>query len=234
MLSDCGYTEDLIAEDFPVWSPRRPVATPDLVTFVSPGQRTLATAAIIAPVAESEGEVRDLWLSTAAAIAAPAALIALPDQLSLWSIGTEPSSSRLIADGPIETNADVADRLAALNPDAMRRFKSAGIQPPLFPVDIDLLERSRRESRSFLTSVVEDAMATAQGRVNDPAQSPPARIVIAAIAALMIRDKLQPQVADVGSLSRCRVSDIAQQAVRADGNRSRPFSPHSRVPQSPG
>jgi hypothetical protein len=107
MLSECGYTDDLIAEDFPVWSPRRPVAVPDLVTFVHPDQRTMATAAIIAPVAESEREVLDLWLSAASAIAAPAALIALPDRVSLWSIGAEVSNSHRVADTPLEPTASL-------------------------------------------------------------------------------------------------------------------------------
>lgn len=77
----------MIAEDFRIWSPRRPEAVPDLVAFVRPDQRDMGTAAIVAPTADSEAEVHDLWLSTAAAIAAPAALIALPDQISLWSVG---------------------------------------------------------------------------------------------------------------------------------------------------
>lgn len=191
MLSDCGYTDELIAENFPVWSPRRPLATPDLLTFVHPEQRTMATAAILAPVAESEGEIRELWLSTAAAIAAPAALIALPDHVSLWSIGADVSESHRVADTPLANYSELTDRMSALNPEAIQRFKAKGLQPTLFPVDITLLERSRRESRSYLTNLVENAMIIAQTRGARYPTSPPARLVIAAIAALMIRDKLR-------------------------------------------
>lgn len=191
MLSDCGYTDDLIAENFPIWSPRRPLTRPDLVSFVHPDQHTMATAAILAPVAESEREVRELWLSTAAAIAAPAALIALPDHISLWSIGADIADSHRIADTPLASYGELTDRMSSLNPEAIQRFKVKGIQPTLFPVDITLLERSRRESRSYLTNLVEEAMIIAQARGASYPTSPPARLVIAAIAALMIRDKLK-------------------------------------------
>ena len=200
MLADCGYTDDLVAENFPIWAPRKPVTVPDFVSFVRPDQRTMATAAIVAPVVESEAELRDLWLSSAAAIAAPAALIALPEQVSLWSIGAEADDSRQIADTDIGSYSQLTDRLASLSPEAVERFKTAGIQPPLFPVDITLLEHSRRESRSYLTQLVEHAMRTAQVYGSNSKESPPPRLVIAAIAALMIRDKLGPTSLDTESL----------------------------------
>ena len=200
MLTDSGYTDRLVAENFPIWAPRKPVSFPDFVSFVRPDQRTMATAAIVAPVVDSEREVRDLWLSSAAAIAAPVALIALPEHVSLWSIGANVEDSRQIADTDISSYGRLTDRLASLSPEAVEKFKSAGIQPPLFPLDITLLEHSRRESRSYLTQLVENAMRTAQVYGSNSKESPPPRLVIAAIAALMIQDKLGPPSLDTESL----------------------------------
>ncbi len=200
MLERCGYIDDLLAEDFPVWSPRKPIATPDLVAFVRPDQRDMGTAAIVAPIAESEGEVQDLWLSTAAAIAAPAALIALPDQVTLWSVSADPRESQEVAEAPLEEFERLTNRLASLTPDAIHRFKTAGTQLSLFPADLQLLGRSRDKSRSYLTELVENAMMTVQQRRSGRADSLAPRLVIAAIATLMIRDKLGATVDEKGSL----------------------------------
>lgn len=200
MLERCGYTDDLIAEDFPIWSPRKPVEIPDLVAFVRPDQRDMGTAAIIAPTADSVAEVQDRWLSTAAAIAAPAALIAMPDQVTLWSIGANTTDSREVAEAPLSAYEQLTNRLGSLNPDAVHRFKSAGIQLPLFPSDLRLLGRSRDTSRSFLTELVERAMLTVQHRRPRAADSLAPRLVIAGIATLMIRDKLGGGTDQNGSL----------------------------------
>ena len=94
----------------------------------------------------------------------------------------------------------LTSRLASLNPDAIYRFKTAGVQLPLFPADVRLLGRSRDTSRSYLTELVERAMMTVKERRSGAADSLAPRLVIAAIATLMIRDKLGGTLDENGSL----------------------------------
>jgi N-6 DNA Methylase len=205
VLAACGYSDRLIADDFQVWVTRSIKIAPDLVAFARSDQRDMTTSAILATVSDSEDEIRSRWLGAATALAAPAALIALPESFSLWQVGPTLERSKELDRSPLDTYESIIDRLAGITPDAVRRWKQGSIQTPLFPVDVDLLSSTRTRARNELTDYVENAIL--QARESSPGESTKhySRLVIAALAVLLVRDKLRPDV------SGAAVIDVAQQ-----------------------
>ncbi|WP_179279983.1 HsdM family class I SAM-dependent methyltransferase [Actinacidiphila glaucinigra] len=177
-----------------------------LVAFTEADQQDLSTSAIMASVADHEDEIRSLWLRAASSLATPAMLIALPDRLSLWNVGADENTTREIESVPIESSTLVIRTLSSLTPDSVNRAKLNLTQNPLFPVDLKLVEVSRKKSRSYLTAQVEAVMEmTASSIGGDPTGSV-ARIVIGALSALMLRDK-----GKVGYATPSVLTDVAQQ-----------------------
>ena len=205
ILSACGYADEQIVDDFQVWISQSVTVSPDLVAFVRSDQRDMTTSAIVATVSDSEEEITARWLGAASALAAPIALIALPERFSVWQVGASPDSSEELDHSPLETFELVVDRLSSVTPEAVRRWKQGSVQVPLFPVDVELLNRTRSRARNELTSYVENAML--QAREAQPSASPRlySRLVIAALAVLLIRDKMNLGVTGSAEI------DVAQQ-----------------------
>jgi type I restriction-modification system DNA methylase subunit len=189
VLQGCGYADREIAERFPIWLPGQDVIRPDYVAFTHPDQRDMSTSAIVAQVVDGHDDIWNRWLPAATALAAPAVLIALPDRIAVWSSGIDRVETREVMSGPVSAPVSIANRMRMLTPKAISRAKSHGFERSLFPVDLDLLEASRQRARSYLTEQVEAALV-ALGGVNDPrADELVPKLVVGALATLMIRDK---------------------------------------------
>ena len=190
LLATAGYSDELVVPSYSVWpldnhSPLRP----DFVAFARPDQRDIGTSAIVASTAESEDEFMR-WVEAAVAIAAPAALIALPDRLSLWAVGVSADESDEVESSDYESLDGVRTRLSALRPELLRSGKSSLLaQSSLFPLDLQLLQATREKQTRLLTRLVEDAILSQSQDGAIPRTSP--RLVIGALAVLMIRDKLR-------------------------------------------
>lgn len=193
-LAQCGYVDRLIREDFPVWPVGGRRVRADFVAFAQVDQQDLSTSAIMAAVVDYETEIRDHWVEAASSLATPAMLIALPDRLSLWRVSVDDQQTREIQTAPIGSQDLIVRELASLTPEAVNRAKLSFSQNPLFPVDLELFEQSRRKTRSYLTEQVEAAMQAADESMQGQSAGDVSRLVIGALAVLMLRDK--GQVAD--------------------------------------
>jgi len=209
VLHGCGYADKEIAERFPIWLPGQDVIRPDYVAFTNPDQRDMSTSAIVAQVVDGHDDIWTRWLPAATALAAPAVLIALPDRIAVWSSGTGQVETREVTSVPVSAPSAMVSRLRMLTPDAVSRAKSRGFEQSLFPIDIGLLEASRQQARSYLTEQVEGALA-ALGGISDPrADELIPKLVVGALATLMIRDKTDYNYLDYYSTGA--LIDTAQQ-----------------------
>ncbi|WNM29076.1 N-6 DNA methylase [Streptomyces sp. Li-HN-5-11] len=191
VLAQCGYVDRLIREDFPVWPVDGRRVRADFVAFAQVDQQDLSTSAIMAAVVDYEAEIRGHWVEAAASLATPAMLIALPDRLSLWRVSVDNEKTREIQTAPIGSENLIVRELASLTPEAVSRAKLNFSQNPLFPVDLELFEQSRKKNRSYLTEQVEAAMQAADESMQGQSSADVSRLVIGALAVLMLRDKGQ-------------------------------------------
>jgi N-6 DNA Methylase len=209
VIAGCGYGDREIAERFPIWLPGRDIIRADYVAFTNPDQRDMSTSAIVAQVVDGPDDIRSRWVPAAAALAAPAVLIALPDRIAAWTSGSDAVAAGEVASVPVTAPASMISRLRMLTPDAIARAKSQGFQRTLFPLDIELLNASRQRARSYLTEQVERAL-TELGSIDDPrADELIPKLVIGVLATLMIRDKTDYNYLANGSAGP--LIDIAQQ-----------------------
>lgn len=206
VLTNCGYGDALISEDFPIWVSTAHFARPDLVAFSRRDQKDMTTSAIVASVVESEDEIRSVWLDAAAALAAPALVVALPTRLSVWKVAPDATRHREIASSSLNSYGRLTDRLESLSPHAIQQWKQAGVQASLFPISADLLQFSRAKAREELTATVERALISSRSLSPTAPSTLHPRLVIAAIAALMIRDKM-----NLSNLTGGALIDAAQQ-----------------------
>jgi hypothetical protein len=189
LLEGYGYGPREIVAEFPIWLPGQDTIRADYVAFTNPDQKDMSTSAIVAQVVDGQDDIQRRWLPAAAALAAPAVLVALPDRIAAWASGTETAPGGEIMSVPLESSSEMISRLQALTPDMIIRAKSQGFQQTLFPIHIETLDTSRQRARSYLTEQVERAL-TELARLDDPrANVLIPKLAIGALATLMIRDK---------------------------------------------
>jgi hypothetical protein len=209
-LDGWGY-EGLISEGFPIWSPSagRQLLRADLVAFTHHEQRDISTSAVVAQVIDATADLTARWLPAAAALGAPAMLAAFPDRLALWSTAIDVSAASEIASVPVTAPATIVSRTANLSPEAISHAKSQGFYPALFPLGLDVLNSSRRQARTYLTREVEHALKRVAGLHQASRDDLAAKLVIGALAILMIRDKAS--TAALADISHGAMIDVSQQ-----------------------
>jgi N-6 DNA Methylase len=189
ILGAYGYDGAEIVEDFPIWLPGRGTLKANYVAFTRSDQQDMSTSAIVAQVIDQSAEIRGSWLPAAAALAAPAVLVAEPDRITVWNSSVDTSAASELISAPVTSPNEIVSRLATLTPDMIARAKAEGFQSSLFPVDLDLLPNSRTQARSYLKVQVEEALARMGGLDGSRRDEIMAKLVIGALATLMIRDK---------------------------------------------
>jgi hypothetical protein len=131
-------------------------------------------------------------------------MLALDGGLELWSVG--PDAQEKLRDVPYDDIDGAALTLRSrLSPASLLAAKEADSQMTLFPTDVaGLLRRARASTRSRLQGRVEVAMTLATDRAQHEIAEREgldraSRLVIGAMAALMISDKLEPVRSNVES-----------------------------------
>ena len=192
-----GYGADMVQERFPVWA-RDAIRFADVVAFTeaTPAPQDMTTAAIVGVVGNG-GPPLPVDLSIARELASPTAVLALDDGLELWSVG--PDDQVKLRNVPYDEIDEAAIALRpGLEPAAVLAAKQADAQLALFPTDVaGLLRRARSATASRLQLRVELAMTLASDRTVHAVDGAEdldraSRLVIGAIAALMISDKQEP------------------------------------------
>jgi N-6 DNA Methylase len=187
-LEGWGYT-GAVSERFPLWSPSEGRARlhADYVAFTNVQQRDMSTSAVVAQVTDADADVRRRWLPAAAALGAPAFLAALPDRLVLWQTATDLAEAAELTSAPVSAPSDLVGRTSALSQEVIAKAKAQGFHPALFPLGLEVLNDSRHRAQTYLTEQVEQALVRVLGLNARHDQT--ARLVIGALAVLMIRDK---------------------------------------------
>jgi SAM-dependent methyltransferase len=186
----------MVREHFPVWSSNE-IRFADLVAFTqaAPAPQDMTTAAIAGVIGNGALAITDL--SIARELAAPTAIVARDDGLELWWVGVDAQEKLRDVRYDDVDGAAVALR-PRLSPASVRAAKDADSQMGLFPTDVAaLLRRARWSTRTRLQARVEIAMDLATTRAVHEIDGPEgldraSRLVIGAMAALMISDKLEP------------------------------------------
>jgi predicted RNA methylase len=191
-----GYGDELVREDFPIWLGSS-IETVNFACFGQPEPMDMTTSTIIGHTLPS-GSTTDTTIAAARAIACPAAVIAFPDVIELWSVESRPGAATRIA----SAERGEAGRLAGsfyndLSPEPLLNAKNARQQLSLFPVDVGLLTTARRGSSANLSALVEEAMSQAllplpreeEQRAERLVDA--SRAVVGSLAALMVRDKFE-------------------------------------------
>ncbi len=188
-----GFSADLLRLSYPI-PVEGPLRTLDVVAFGRSAPQDMTTAAIAGEyVAASKGQVP--WvLDAARSLAAPLSLIAADDGLDLWKVGATPDADALLGRG--DQPRELAGRFAGIsNPESLLSAKQ-GRQLTLFPVEASLLARARRGSSDLLSELVQEAMLLAIGdrrTLSAGEWQEVTRLVVQALAALVVRDKFELQ-----------------------------------------
>ena len=128
-LRACGYSDEGIAENFPIWLPGEDVIRPNYVAFTDPDQKDMSTSAIVAQVVEGHDDISNRWVPAANALAAPALVVALPDRLEIWSSGNELIDTREVTAASVSTFT--TSRLRLLTPEVVSRAKAILQREPI-------------------------------------------------------------------------------------------------------
>lgn len=194
-LDSFGYAESLCASK---------VSVPDgagTLEFVAYCQeapwdfRTSAFACGVASDRSPEGYLLDL----ARQVAAPFALIAAGPDVVLFRVGATGGSDLRLASFDGSAGVPSSEMVRALSPSAIRDAKLGSRQLPLFPLDVRLLETARTRSVETLTGRVHDAYLG----VHEHSRLKPgdaARLVVHALAAVIVRDKYRLPAAEPAQL----------------------------------
>ncbi len=209
-LEGWGY-KGAIAERFPLWAPglAREVKRADFVAFTHSEQRDISTSAILAQVVDVPDEVPSIWLPAAADIGAPAALIALPETLTLWRTALDTSEASALLTVPVTAPQSLVNRISNIDPGSVARTKRVRAQQSLFPLGLDVLNNTRQRTRTYLTEQVENCLSLLTGNYVDH-KDVAAKLVIGALAILMIRDK-ERELATFANFRLPALIDAAQQ-----------------------
>jgi SAM-dependent methyltransferase len=201
-IAELGYDDRLVREDYPVWVTGSTTRPAEIVAFSRPApQHDMTTAVILGSTSESRSDALEL----ARALASPFTVIAA-EQFEVWRTGaTASADEQLSALSLANVAVEAASWRARLAPEVVERAKTTTRQLSLIPIDVELLASAERRSREGLTELIEQAVGLVMSDVPTATADPElaarefdraARIVVAAVAALMVRDKLDYASAD--------------------------------------
>ncbi|MFE3251093.1 class I SAM-dependent DNA methyltransferase [Streptomyces sp. NPDC059209] len=200
-LSLLGYGEELVEENYPIWTGAGNSRV-DLAAFARRNPKDMSTAAIVVQQSsrEASGRIQDETSSLALTLAAPFIAVALPESLRIASVNIDGTSETL-------TEIDYHDHSQAsriahrLDPRSVLEAKTGSRQPALFPMDVSILERARKDSGDRLSPRVEEALRGAFDVLGYQSSKPSseeaterlhkraARLVVGALTTLVLRDK---------------------------------------------
>jgi SAM-dependent methyltransferase len=210
-LALLGYGAELVEEKYPIWTPQGNVSA-DLAAFARRDPKDMSTAAIVVQAApeasylRAQQEVADLALN----LAAPFTAVAMPKGLNISSVSTDGRSQTLAEVSYADPGS--ATRIAhKIDPRSILEAKSGSRQPGLFPVDVSILEKARKDSGERLTPRVESSLMAAfdvlgykqhkkSSNAAERYHQRAARLVVGALTALVLRDKSGLSKSNPGSL----------------------------------
>ncbi len=190
MCERLGYDATLRQEDYPIWQGQ---LQGDIVCFTDRERYDMATAAVVAG-ASSGDRGRQRHLEVLQALAAPICVLHHETEWELWAVDARSGEPKQLARPAGRPDRDPA-LLRFLAPEALATAKRDAIQLPLFDLDLGALATQRKRAASILDERVRSAVAHL---LPDPDSAEPAqletsaRLVVQALAALAIRDKLVP------------------------------------------
>lgn len=195
-----GYTDELLADKFPVWLPGR-ITRPDLVGFGSQPFNMNTATLVAQAVPEGDNAKRDLF-NAAETLSAPAAVTLTEKSLDIWWLGTganEPSKLGTVLRNELPTSSFAASSAGrSLAPQALLQAKRGIVQPSLFPLDIRWIEQSRGHTENRLEDLVTRYVVTAHDILAGLGQLLPdkelARLVLASFTLSFIRDRFNLSV----------------------------------------
>ncbi len=195
-----GYTDELLADEFPVWLPDR-IARPDLVGFGSQPFNMTTAPLVAQALPEGDDAKRDLF-NAAETLSAPAAVTLTGESLDIWWLGAganEPSKLSTVLRNELHTSSFATSPAGrSLAPQALLQAKRATVQPPLFPLDIRWIEQSRGRTENRLEDLVTHSVVAAHDILAGIGQSlgdrELARLVLAAFTLSFIRDRFDLSV----------------------------------------
>lgn len=190
MCERLGYDAGLRQEDYPIWQGK---LCGDIVCFTDRERYDMATAAVVAGA--SSGDVgRQRHLEVLKALAAPVCVLHHEMEWELWTVDARNGEPTQLPKPDVRPDRDPA-LLRFLAPEALAAAKRDAVQLPLFDVDLGALATQRERAAAMLDHRVRRAVAQL---LPDPDSAEPAqletsaRLVVQALAALAIRDKLVP------------------------------------------
>ncbi len=155
----------------------------------------MTTATLVGATAPSLDVLALRQLDVARALATPVGVIAGPEQMRIWSVSSDKAEAQWLADVQYAGLDATQDRLRSdLAPQALLSAKRTARQLTLFPIDASLLTRARADTVRRLSSRVQEAIAVAARRDPSLPLRDVTRLVLAAAGAVMVRDKLSPDV----------------------------------------
>lgn len=184
-LQEVGYGAELRQDD--ISAPVSGVVA-DVVAFTHLAPHDLRTSAISGFTAPRAG-IGEL-LDAARLLATPFALIEGPTgDLDLYRVAADEHSTERVRRIPSDEIPALrgSDLAAALAPRAIRAAKAGIRQLMLFPIDAQLLVTARDRSIDSIRTRLERSFALVLGENVEPTNA--ARLVIASLAAVIVRDK---------------------------------------------
>ena len=202
-LHSLGYVGDLLRQRYPVMTSSG-ISEGEFVGFGEPDRHDMTTATLVAEVVDHPGSVDG---AVARALAAPFRLAATPGALETWSVTSAGRQDELLDTSPYGADgAELPGRLHdSLRPQDVLSAKRGVRQLALFPIDVSLLATARTWAAATLSDRVEEAVddllrhrGGGEGRRRLPWA---ARLVVGALTALMVRDKIDFAQAGVSAAS---------------------------------
>lgn len=194
LAGDLGFTKDLLSTDFRVWTGTA-VLRPDLVGFGAAEPHDVTTATFLANAAPGDGDVAlDAHFDAARILATPVSVIGRAKGWELWKTGSRPDADERLREGQWGSADALTDLRFDLSPQALLQAKHQTRQLSLLPVDVRLLETARQSIEGSLAERVVAAVREVVPEASDHATvgevRGAARLVIGALTALMLRDKV--------------------------------------------
>ena len=198
LSANLGYGADMLRWDFPVWVEGR-VSTADMVAFSRPHpQPQDQTTSALVGCAINDDDALERAFKLSGALAAPAVALADDQGIALWSVGTDGRREHLHSLSYENVSQPPTRLVEQLGPRNVLAAKRSAYQHALFPTDVGaLLKEARKASATRLVQVVEHAASELSA--DRPLTSRAAkhgevsrisRLLVGAIAALMVSDKV--------------------------------------------